>query len=367
MNALCFGQDLPGAGVPCRVEVSDSGLSMALSTDPTGTSPTLVPFELLDVEAGGLDYDHLVVKWVRDGVDRTLYLKDPALIRAFRHAAPPDLMARFEHTAQQVRKARLNRRVMYGTGIGILIAVILAIWLGSDVMVKLVVDQIPIEWEQTIGETARAQFLSGHSVIKEGQAVRAVEEITKRLSDQIPHNPYQFQVTVVRSDTVNAFALPGGYVVVFTGLLRKAESPEEVAGVLSHELNHVLLRHGMSRIVKTAGIMAVVSILIGDQQGGGGMAKQLGVDLLTLKFGREQETEADLEGLRLLNRARIAPDGMIHFFERLSDHDKLQVELLSTHPMSSRRAELLKAEAASLPKQSPEPFTFEWKDVQGSL
>src|SRR6185295_13331461 len=130
-------------------------------------------------------------------------------------------------------------------------------------------------------ETARAQFMAGKSVIKEGPAVAAVEEMTKRLSDRIPDNPYTFRVTVVRSDVVNAFALPGGDVMVFTGLIKTAESPEEVSGVLGHELSHVLLRHGLSRIVKTAGLFAMVTVLIGNQPG---MAKQLALDLLTLKF-----------------------------------------------------------------------------------
>nr|MBI3612912.1 M48 family metallopeptidase [Nitrospirota bacterium] len=111
----------------------------------------------------------------------------------------------------------------------------------------MAVNRIPTEWEQPIGEAARSQFLAGQTVVKEGPAVAALQEITKRLADAASGNPYKFEVTVVRSDIVNAFALPGGYVVVFTGLLKKAESPEEVAGVLAHELNHVLLRHGLER------------------------------------------------------------------------------------------------------------------------
>ena len=86
-----------------------------------------------------------------------------------------------------------------------------------------------------------------------------------------------------------------------------------------------------------------------------------------MKFGREQETEADVTGIRLLSDARIAPDGMIRFFERLSEKDKERVELFSSHPMSAARAGRLKAELAALPKQTPEPFTFEWKGVQDSL
>jgi len=110
-----------------------------------------------------------------------------------------------------------------------------------------------------------------------------------------------------------------------------------------------------------------VAIFVGDQSGLIGLAKRLGIELVTLKFGREQETEADLSGLRLLHRAKISPAGMIRFFERLSESDKLQVEMLSTHPMSAARAERLKAEAASLPSQTPEPFGFDWTKVQESL
>lgn len=362
-NALCFGDDLPAAGAPCYLDISSVGLSIEF---PDLLNET-VPFTALAVEAGGFDHDQLVVKWERDGVGRRVYLKDPALIVSFRRFAAPELMAHLERTAESVRRARQGRRTFLLVSAGSVLALVLTLWLGFDTLVRVAVNRIPVEWEQAIGESARREFLAGQTVVKEGPAVAAVQEVTKRLTDQILQNPYRFEVTVVRSDVVNAFALPGGYVVVFTGLLKKAESPEEVAGVLGHELNHVLLRHGLERIVKTLGLVAVVSILVGDQSGLIGLAKQLGIELVTLKFGRDQETQADLSGLRLLHRAKISPDGMIRFFERLSESDKLQVEMLSTHPMSGARAERLKAEAGSLPRQEPEPFTFEWKAVQAGL
>jgi predicted Zn-dependent protease len=137
--------------------------------------------------------------------------------------------------------------------------------------------------------------------------------------------------------------------------------------VLSHELNHVLKRHGLNRIVKQIGLMAIVTIILGDQQGLIGLMRQVGVELLTLKFGRTQETEADVAGLRLLHRARIDPAGMITFFQRLSEKEDGRVEWLSTHPMSAGRAGLLKIEMAALPKNTPEPFSFQWKTVQESL
>lgn len=98
-----------------------------------------------------------------------------------------------------------------------------------------------------------------------------------------------------------------------------------------------------------------------------GLMRQVSVELLTLKFDRAQETEADLTGLQLVYRARIDPHGMITFFQKLSEKDEGRIEWFSTHPMSSARADRLKAELTALPKRSSEPFTFQWNEVQGAL
>jgi beta-barrel assembly-enhancing protease len=366
-NALCFGDDFPASGAPCVVHVEGHGLTLTFGEAEPARASETVSFPALTVSAGGLDHDHLVVTWKAARGERTLYLKSPELIRAFRQAAPDELSRLFEQAAHRVRQVRHRRRMVWAAVGGAILTVVLGLWFGSDLLVELAVDRIPAEWEQKLGESAYQDFLARHDVMKEGPAVAAVEEMTRRLTEQIPDSPYQFTVTVVKSDVVNAFALPGGYVVVFTGLMKKAESGEEVAGVLGHELNHVLQRHGLERIVKNLGLLTVVAIVVGDQQGLVGLMRQVGVELLSLKFGRAQETEADLTGLRLLHKARIDPRGMITFFRRLSEKDEGRVELLSTHPMSQARAERLQSELAALPKTTPEPFTFDWTDVRATL
>ena len=366
-NALCFGNEFPASGAPCVVQVEGDGLTIIFESEGAEGAREAILFSALTVSAGGLDHDHLVVKWTHAQGERTLYLKHPDVIRAFRQAAPDHLNAPFEQAAERVRQVRHRHRVMWAAVGGSILALVLGLWFGADLLVEVAVSRIPVEWEQKLGESAYRDFLTHQEVMKEGPAVTALGEMTQRLTEQIPNNPYKFEVTVVKSDVVNAFALPGGHVVVFTGLMKKADSGEEVAGVMSHELNHVLQRHGLERIVKSLGLMTAVAIVLGDQQGLVGMMKQVGVELLTLKFGREQETEADVTGLQLLQRAKIDPSGMIKFFERLSEKDEGRMEWLSTHPMSTARAERLKAELAALPKKSPEPFTFDWKQVQASL
>ncbi len=366
-NALCFGQAFPATGLPCHVEVLSTGLTVRL--DGTGTEPgeRTVPFGVISVSAGGLDHDQLVLKWGALSDAYTLYLKDPALISSFRAAAPLLLTKPLEETAAQVRRVRSRQRMAWGVVLAVVGGLALFVWLGMDLLVDLAVDRIPVEWEQKLGQAAYQDFIIHQTVLNDGPAVAAVHEITQRLTEKIRDNPYTFEVSVVKSDVVNAFALPGGYIVVFTGLMQKAESGEEVAGVLGHELNHVLQRHALERIVKQLGIVAVLSIIVGDQQGLAGLMKQISVELLSLKFGRAQETEADLTGVVLLHHARIDPAGMVAFFTRLSGKEGGRVEWLSTHPMSAGRAERLKVEIAMLPKTPSEPFTFQWKTVQDSL
>jgi Zn-dependent protease with chaperone function len=366
-NALCFAEDLPATGSPCHVAIGAGGISVTFCPPSIDGSDSFVPFRNLSVSGGGLNHDHLVVKWGDGSGLRTLFLKDADLIRAFRASAPPNLTRALEETAAKVRQVRGRHRTIWAVAFGVVIGAALFLWFGSDLLVEWAVSRIPVEWERQLGEAAYRDFLSQQTVVKEGPAVAAVQEITKRLTDSISGNPYTFEVSVVKSDVVNAFALPGGYVVVFTGLMKKAESGEEVAGVLSHELNHVLQRHGLDRIVKQLGLIAVVSIMLGDRQGLIGLMKQLGVELLALKFGRAQETEADVSGVRLLHKAKIDPSGMIRFFERLSEKEQDRVEILSTHPMSDHRAARLKSEVAALPKQSIEPFMFDWKSVREPL
>ncbi len=368
-NALCFGDEFPSTGAPCLVQIEATGLTVTYSSDHDGAESRseAVSFSDVSVSAGGLNHDQLVLYWAVASGRRTLYVKNPDVIRAFRHMAPDHLTRSLVQAAEEVRRVRQHHRVVWGLVGGAILATVLGLWFGSDLLVELAVNRIPVEWEQKLGESAYREFLAGQNVTKEGLAVDAVKEMTQRLASHVPNNPYRFDVTVVKSDVVNAFALPGGYIVVFTGLMNKADNPEEVAGVLAHELNHVLQRHGLERIIKQLGFITVVSIVLGNPPGLGGVMKQLGIELMTLKFGRAQETEADTTGLDLLYRAKINPEGMITFFQRLAEKDEGRIEWLSTHPMSSARADQLKARLAEMPKQKPEPFSFEWSKVRESF
>jgi Zn-dependent protease with chaperone function len=362
-NAICFGPDLPAAGAPCEVHLLSEGLSVRLGS----TEPEAIPFTNMVVEAGGFEDDHVTIGWTENGTTRTLYIKDPELIRALRKSAPPAVSASLDRTARRVRSGRVRRRTLAAAILTGLPVLLLGLWIGFDAVVATAVDRIPPSWERALGEVGRQEIVTGKRVLKEGPAVTAVQEIAQRLADHIPENPYRFEIEVVQSDLVNALALPGGFVVVFTGLLKQAESPEEIAGVLAHEMSHVLLRHGLRGMVKNMGLLAVVAILVGNQDGLIGLAQRLGIQLAELRFSRDMEAAADRAGVDLLHRAAISPSGLIRFFERLAASDGEPTELLSTHPMSAARAKRLESDAASLGPQQSIPFTIDWAAVRQSL
>ncbi|MCE9537476.1 MAG: hypothetical protein K8R65_13865, partial [Nitrospirae bacterium] len=102
-NALCFGDEFPASGAPCVVQVEGDGFTIIFESEGAEGAREVILFSALTVSAGGLDHDHLVVKWAHAQGERTLYLKNHDVIRAFRQAAPDHLNAPFEQAAERVR------------------------------------------------------------------------------------------------------------------------------------------------------------------------------------------------------------------------------------------------------------------------
>lgn len=145
-------------------------------------------------------------------------------------------------------------------------------------------------------------------------------------------------VEIVKGKDVNAFASLGGKIYVFEGLIKQAESGEELAGVLAHEIEHVRHRHIIQGVFIRLLTVEAVNLALGRT---GGMDPKLFSMLLNMRFGREQEEEADVEGLNRLQKAKIDVSGFRKFFERIENQTSLPA-ILSDHPSPENRAELTK-------------------------
>jgi Zn-dependent protease with chaperone function len=158
--------------------------------------------------------------------------------------------------------------------------------------------------------------------------------------------PQSIDVKVVNGPLVNAFTLPGGHIIVLRGLIDFSNHPNELAGVLAHELGHAEYRHPLRKAIESSSGGFMVALLLGDAVGFSVAASVAGM-LLVSHYSRDMETEADLRGLELMHAANFATAPMADFFSRLSaKQPELTglLSLLSTHPGSPDRASLVSAQ-----------------------
>lgn len=196
--------------------------------------------------------------------------------------------------------------------------------------------------EVQLGQQINQALLKGGKVkIYGNEAInRYVTSIGQRLvkSSERPNIPYTFQV--VNDDSVNAFATMGGMVYVHTGLMQKVSNEAELASVMAHEIGHIVGRHAIENLRKTAITRGLLSAAGLDSQA----FVQLGVQLVyNLPNSRSAELEADQLGLSNLERAGYAPIAMLTFMEKLIKYSSSAPEFLSSHPATGDRIEALKA------------------------
>ena len=219
---------------------------------------------------------------------------------------------------------------------------------------------IPISWETQLGQFVQQEFTDDEDICENAEMVHTLEILLTKLLTPMKDSPYEFQVTVVDSPIINAMAAPGGYLIVFRGLLQDTDTPEELAGVLAHEIQHVMLRHSMRLIVQHVSMAFIIAALSGDASGMLSYGLQAAQALQALSYSREAENQADEQGLALLQQAGINPEGMMTFFEKLSQDDggTSPFRYFSTHPPTTERRRHLEELASdqALPYQE---FSFD--------
>lgn len=235
---------------------------------------------------------------------------------------------------------------------------------GGTALGRTLLMRCPPSWEARLGDLAYTMEHAAHAST-DPLLNSTVETIAEPLIRAFQGTEYRITIHVVNSPEVNAFAYPGGQVVVYTGFLADAESPEEVAGVLAHELSHVRFRHGLENLGNRLGIATLFSVVLGISNDSA--LGRLAPDLLALSYSRGQEEQADREGVELLHRAKIPVRGLVSFFARLAAKEsrlERALSFASTHPSSDERAAYLRSltEAA----EGEVPYHLDWPAVRAA-
>jgi predicted Zn-dependent protease len=316
----------------------------------------------MDYGVTGFNEDTLQLSWPRGGQTHAVTLSDPAATRALVDSAPPGFAPKLRRGHSTMHYHRRKWNVVIGVLAGLAMLAGLA-WWRSEAITGWLAGRVSLETEIGIGERALAELEKTHQLTQEGVAAQTVADIGARLTQG---SRYQYRWYVSDDDEVNAYALPGGIVVVNKGMIEEAASAEELAGVLAHEVQHVEHRHTLQQLISSAGWAAVLAVVLGDVSAITAIVlHQLG----NLRNSRKLEAQADTEGMKALARAGIPLDGMASLFQRLQAQEAKKGDegpaLLSSHPATRERIADLEQLAATL-KCDCRKLGIDWAAVQAS-
>ncbi len=173
------------------------------------------------------------------------------------------------------------------------------------------------------------------------------QSLVAKADDKNPEIEFSFKV-VDDLKTINALAMPGGHIYVYSGLIILSQSEAELAAVLSHEVAHVTRRHVLQRLTAVHGLEALQKVALGEDSS---MAIELATDMATngviLKYSRDHESDADLHGMNYLIGAGFNPQGFVDFFTKLASQESSTPEFLSSHPLPENRLKAVEKSIAS--------------------
>ena len=286
----------------------------------------------------------------------------------------PDLIAWLHKTRPNLFRADVHpgtwRKVLTYT-FGAIAASVLMLFVILPAMADTLAQIIPAQREVAFGRVVTSQMarVLGNSSLgeltcsnEEGEA--ALQAMLDRLTGP-QEMEYEINLRVFDHGMINAFAAPGGHVVLLRGLLDKAEHPDEVAGVLAHEIAHVESRDATRHALRAAGSAGLLTMILGDFTGGAAIAV-LGEHMISASYTREAEGLADLYAMNMLAAADVDATGFADFFEVIAELEGIELPAyLSTHPASRNRATKARDFAGGQGETTPVLTEQEWQALKG--
>ncbi|RFS21918.1 hypothetical protein DVR12_14805 [Chitinophaga silvatica] len=271
-----------------------------------------------------------------------LEITDPECIQAFTSYYPfRQKKSLYGWVIRNGNKAAISLAALL-LGIFLIIYFLVLPFLG-DVIAK----QLPKSFDRELGDLARSTI---HEKID-----TTGSDLLTRFAKQINWNSKDtFTFEVAKSSVINAYALPGGHIVVYEELLKKINTKEELAALLSHEVSHVEYRHSVRKLCKDMSTSIIVSAFFSNIGSVTSTLSSQANTLSSLTYSREYEKEADIEGLAILRKNKIDQQGMVKLLDILSSIDqKIKIPtFLSTHPLTKDRINYVKERI----KESPAPY-----------
>ncbi|KAB2848992.1 MAG: M48 family metallopeptidase [Hyphomicrobiaceae bacterium] len=303
--------------------------------------------------------------------DRDVLLHNSEAANASLFVTTPEFAAALLERAPELGAGRMR---LLASRIGIAITAIIALAVGVVWLFDLspshgIAMTIPDRTWQNTGRRLIRTFTAEHAKCTDAKGIAALNKMLGRLVEA-SGSKAAFEVTVSDWTLVNAFMLPGRQMVLTRGIIQNVESPEELAGIIAHEMGHGIHQHPESGIVRALGIGFATQLLFTGT--GGDTVANVGTLLLATQYTRGAEKEADDSAISTLRKARISPKPFAAFFQRMTGREKkaptvpnprnITLDIFSTHPNSADRAQ----KALTQPDYPTEPALSpaEWQELR---
>ena len=361
MEGGVFDDALESGRMGGTVSFDSQGVSL---TQHDGSRAWSIGWHEVTVTEGGASGKMLFFRHRETGV--MIFTEAKGALEAAEQAAG----AGYEAIWVEVRAHASKRRFSEGGLWGLLLAsVVLGIWglfwLASD-GVDYAVQQMPTSVDRTLGDSAKDSMSDFGEPVKDEEVRALCMAIFDALKVHAPQDQgFEYRLEVLENEMPNAFAMPGGQMVILTGLLEILDTPEEVAGVLAHELAHVYRRHSLKRLLQATGLITLGQIAMGDVAGAAGMLAGAAGMAALQHYSREAEEDADRQGTELMHRAGIDPENLAEAFRKLQAHQNAMLAKSAAKDETSDEeqvADPLQEEAEPEPAPTDEAGTEAEKD-----
>jgi Zn-dependent protease with chaperone function len=304
-----------------------------------------------DTVAEEISADRIEVEWSEK--DERIYVTDTARpelkIYMLEHSILSfSVLPQFAELENEIRaikgKRELSRRVrILGYFFAAFICITWLCSLATGAMVRSLAAKVPRDWEQRFGDASMGHFKGELSLPQYSNQVSRLTAMAEPLLKVVPLGSQKVKFYIVENSEPNACALPGGYVIVNTGLLELTDHPEELLGVIAHELAHVTQRHYAQHMISSAGPLVIFGVFFSSKNGIVNLLGEGSGLMVAQGFSQKYETEADEIGWNYLVAANVNPHGMIGMFEKFKTYESSRpkgIELthaFDSHPALDKR------------------------------
>ncbi len=219
---------------------------------------------------------------------------------------------------------------------------------------------VPVSFDKKLSKLIEGKITSECKPYNDKKLNSVIERIRKRLSPK--QSIYAYSIKVIKDDRINAFTLPDGKIFVFSGLINKSTSPEELAGVIAHEISHVENRHGIRQLIRLLSLSVFLHLMIGagfEELESAELISEITGLLIFMKYSREFEEQADVQGAALMMKSRMSCRGLMQLFNTMKREANVPAvaAFFDSHPDIDNRIKFLK-DHVSREKFKPQPLLF---------